>query len=255
MIFPIGDDQVKGGYFPYVSYAFIGFNILAFLFQYSFDNLLVCEYGSIPNNILSGKDSFTLLTSMFMHGGWMHLIGNMLFLWVFADNIEATVGSLPFLVFYMLGGFAASAAHIYFSTLGEADLVSCCNVCAEVSPCLQGMTACPGSIPSVGASGAISAVLGAYLVMFPKSKVKILVIYFFSSFRIAAIWFLGFWIVQQLFSGFANLGPEAAASSGVAWWAHIGGFVFGVVAGLVIRFGNNGGGKQAAPRVNEGDYV
>lgn len=252
MIFPIGDDQVKGGYFPYVSYAFIGFNVLAFLFQFSFDNLLVCEYGSIPNNILNGKDSFTLVTSMFMHGGWMHLIGNMLFLWVFADNIEATVGSLPFLVFYMLGGFAASAAHIYFSTMGgEADLVSCCNVCAQVSPCLEGMTACPGSIPSVGASGAISAVLGAYLVMFPHSKVKILVIYFFKSFRIAAIWFLGFWIVQQLFSGFS----ASATSSGVAWWAHIGGFAFGVLAGLAARYGNNTGGKKQAPTVNEGDFV
>lgn len=261
MIFPIGDEQVKGGHFPYVSYAFIAMNVVAFLFQLSFENALICEYGSIPNNILAGNDYITLFTSMFMHGGWMHLIGNMLFLWVFGDNIEAKIGSIPFLAFYLLGGLAAHAGHIFIGGAGEA-IASCCNPCGGGMPCTEGIRACAGSIPTVGASGAIAAVLGAYLVMFPHSKVKILVLYFFRSFHIAAYWFLGFWIVQQLFSGFTTLGPEGAGS-GVAWWAHIGGFVFGVIAGFFARQ-SYGGGLDVLPidtlgpkkpKNNNGDFV
>ncbi len=214
MIFPIGDENVKGGSFPYLSYAFIAINVLVFLYQAMLPpeagNAFVMTYGSIPAEIVQGQDYFTLLTSMFMHGGWMHLIGNMLFLWVFADNIEATIGNVQFFIFYMMGGLAASAAHIMFNM--------------------------ESIIPCVGASGAISAVLGAYLVMFPKSQIKILVIYLFRSFNMAAIWFLGLWIGQQLISGFAAIGPSTAGSgSGVAWWAHIGGFVFGVLAGLLFK--------------------
>ena len=259
MIFPIGDEQVKGGYFPIFSYAFIVLNVMAFFFQLSFPNALVCEFGCIPNQIVSGQDYITLLTSIFMHGGWMHLIGNMLFLWVFADNIEATVGNIPFLAFYLLGGLAASLAHIYFNYNDVASLVNCCNVCGNGGiRCVEGgVRACSGSIPSVGASGAISEVLGAYLVMFPKSKVKVLVIYFFRSFHIPALYFLGFWIVQQLISGFASLGPETAATDGVAWWAHIGGFVFGLVAGFFAR--EKGPGERMQPArsssLDTGDMV
>ncbi len=213
MIFPIGDDQVKGGAYPYITYLFIGFNVLIFLFEASLpmDALerFIYEYGSIPQEIQQGQDLFTLLTSTFLHGGWMHLIGNMLFLWVFGDNIEATVGSVVFLLFYLGGGLFASLAHTFFN-LGS-------------------------NIPSVGASGSISAILGAYLIMFPRSRIKLLVIFFFRSFRVAAIYFLGFWIVQQLFSGIGSMGPDTAASAGVAWWAHIGGFVFGVAVGLLFR--------------------
>ncbi len=213
MIFPIGDDQVQGGAKPIFSYLFIGINVLVFLYQATLQpdcSEFVKHYGAIPDEIVNGQDYFTLLTSMFLHGGWMHLIGNMMFLWVFADNIEATIGNARFVLFYLMGGLAASAAHIFFNL--------------------------DSTIPAVGASGAISAVLGAYIVMFPKSKIKILVIYFFQSFKVAAIWFLGFWIAQQLFSGFASLGPETAGSGGgVAWWAHIGGFVFGVLAGFLFK--------------------
>jgi len=258
MIFPVGDDQVQGGYFPLFSYTFIALNVLAFFYQLSFPNALICEYGSVPNNILNGQDYFTLLTSMFMHGGWMHLIGNMLFLWVFADNIEATVGNIPFVIFYLMGGLAASALHIVLSNGTGADLSTCCNICDATCNAVAGGTpACPGSVPSVGASGAISAVLGAYLVMFPKSRVKILVVYFFRSFHIPALWFLGFWIAQQLFSGFASLGPAAAASGGTAWWAHIGGFAFGVIAGYFARQGmkDNGPGSTPSSRPKEGDFV
>jgi len=212
MVFPIGDDQVRGGAFPIVSYAFIAFNVLVFFYQISLGPELerfIVEYGSIPQETMSGQDYFTLFTSMFLHGGWMHLIGNMLFLWVFADNIEQIIGNAPFILFYLLGGLAAHAAHIFFNM--------------------------NSSIPTVGASGAISAVLGAYLVMFPSSKIKILVVMFFRSFRVPALLFLGFWIVQQLVSGFASLGPATAETAGVAWWAHIGGFVFGVAAGFLFK--------------------
>ncbi len=210
MIFPIGDDQVKGGAKPMFSYAFIAMNVLVWLYEFSLGPALgsfVTEYGSIPIEINQGEDLFTLITSMFMHGGWMHLISNMLFLWVFADNIEATVGNLTFVAFYITGGIAASFAHAYFNPTS--------------------------AVPCVGASGAIAAVLGAYMVMFPKSQVKIMVIIFFRSFYMAAIFFLGFWIVQQLFSGFTSLSTDT--SEGVAWWAHIGGFVYGVICGLFFR--------------------
>ncbi len=208
MIFPIGDDQVQGGAKPVFTYLFLALNIAVFLYQFMLgpaNNQFVMEYGSIPSEIMSGQDYFTLFSSMFLHGGWMHLIMNMLFLWVFADNIEATIGNIPFVVFYILGGLAASAGHIFFN-MGS-------------------------SIPCIGASGAISAVLGAYLVMFPKSKVKVLVIYFFKSIHISAIWFLGFWFAQQFFSVFTT----SSTGGGVAWWAHIGGFVFGAAVGWFLR--------------------
>ena len=211
MIFPIGDDQVRGGYAPIFSYLFIVLNVLVFFYQVTLSQNeltgFVMEYGALPIEIMNGQDQFTLLTSMFLHGGWMHLIGNMLFLWVFADNIEASIGSIKFLIFYVLGGIAAAFGHIYFNV--------------------------DSSVPTIGASGAISAVLGAYIVMYPTSRVKVLV-FFFSSFRIAAIFFLGFWIVQQVISGVGALNPEGDGA-GVAWWAHIGGFAFGVIAGLFFR--------------------
>ncbi len=234
MIFPIGDDQVQGGAKPIFAYSFIVLNIVIFLFQSTQPNALICEFGAIPNEIIQGQDIFTLFTSMFMHGGWMHLIGNMMFLWVFADNIEATVGNIPFLLFYIMGGLAAHGAHIFFNSGGFVD---CCEPCASVNgiKCVgEGMKACLGSIPTVGASGAIAAVLGAYLVMFPYSKIKIWVMMVFSSFTIPAIFFLGFWIVQQLFSGVTSLNPTEG-SGGVAWWAHIGGFFFGLAAGYFAR--------------------
>lgn len=211
MIFPIGDDQVKGGHYPTFSYAFILFNVAIFIFQAQLPagqlQSFVTEYGSIPEEITRGQDWFTLFSSMFLHGGWMHLIGNMLFLWVFADNIEATVGNLSFVIFYVLGGLAAHAAHIYFNW--------------------------DSAVPTIGASGAISAVMGAYLVMFPTSRIKVLFLIF--PIRVHAFIFLGLWIFQQWNSGVASLDIQTAQTEGVAWWAHIGGFVFGVVAGFYYR--------------------
>jgi membrane associated rhomboid family serine protease len=212
MFFPFGDDQVKGGYFPFFSYSLIAVNVLVFLYQSSLSGpdfeSFVMTYGSIPNEVTNGQDLFTLFTSMFLHGSWMHLLGNMMFLWIFADNIEATIGNGRFLMFYLLGGLAAHAGHIFFN-LGSV-------------------------IPTVGASGAISAVMGAYLIMFPTSKIKMLALIFIV--RIPAFIFLVFWIFQQVTFGQASLATVAADTAGVAWWAHIGGFAYGIIAGLSYRF-------------------
>ena len=173
MIFPIGDDQIKGGYKPIFSYTFIVINVILFLYEMVLQSNgqltgFINHFGATPVNILSGEDYYTLFTNMFLHGGWMHLIGNMLFLWIFADNIEASIGNLKFLLFYLAGGIAASLIHVALNTHSH--------------------------IPSIGASGAISAVMGSYLIMFPKSRVKVLVIYFFRSFYLS-----GFCILDIIF--------------------------------------------------------
>jgi len=212
MIFPIGDDNIIGGHKPVVTYSLLAINIAIFLFQLTLSpehiDLLLTDFGSIPNEVSHGQDLFTLVTSMFLHGGILHILGNMLFLWIFADNIEAVVGSSVFLLFYLFGGFFASFVHI----LTDYDSL----------------------IPTVGASGAISAVMGAYLVMFPKSRIK--VIFIIKKVYISALVFLGLWFLQQLFSGVVTIGPETAEEAGgVAWWAHIGGFIYGVLLGFFFK--------------------
>lgn len=210
MIFPIGDDQVKGGYFPIFSYSFILLNCIVFFIEMqqmamgeaAFEQFIQ-TYGAIPAEITNGENYFSLFSSMFLHAGWAHIIGNMLFLWIFADNIEATIGNIPFAILYLLGGLAAHAGHIYFNM--------------------------DSTIVTVGASGAISAVMGAYLVLFPSSRIKMLFLVF--PFHIPAFLFLGFWIWEQ----FMGVGQVSAEGGGVAWWAHIGGFIFGVLAGFYYR--------------------
>ena len=213
MFFPIGDENIKGGAKPTFTYAFIAINILIFVFQLTLSGQGVQEFlytfGTIPTEILAGEDYFTLLTNMFLHGGWMHIIGNMLFLWVFADNIEAVVGNINFLAFYLLGGLFASGLHIVLNSTSN--------------------------IPAVGASGAISAVMGAYLIMFPKSQIKVFVMFLFRSIHMSALAFLGLWFIQNLISGLGSLGPASAQTAGTAWWAHIGGFIFGVAAGYYAK--------------------
>jgi membrane associated rhomboid family serine protease len=208
MVFPIGDDQVKGGYFPFFSYAFIAVNVLVFLYQMSLPEAelgaFIDLYAAKPADIQDGRNLMSLLTSIFLHGGLMHLLGNMMFLWIFADNIEATIGNGRFLVFYLIGGLAAHAGHIYFNLGSE--------------------------IPTVGASGAISAVMGAYLVMFPTSRIKMLVFIFIT--RIPAFLFLGFWAWQQWSFGQQSL--VGTSNSNVAWWAHIGGFLAGLACGAAL---------------------
>lgn len=234
MIFPIGDTNVRGGAKPLFSYTFIALNIGVFLLQMSTPGNLVCEFATIPGDIAQGKGIHTLLTSMFLHGGWMHLIGNMLFLWVFADNIEAVVGNRRFLIFYIMGGLMASGAHIFFDLVtGSPNSLSCCMPCSVVDQCTLQDNLCSGFIPSLGASGAISAIMGAYLIMFPRSTVKVL--FFFIMIQVPAILFLGFWFAEQLIAGVGSLNVVSAQSAGVAWWAHIGGFAFGLVYGFFNR--------------------
>lgn len=219
MIFPIGDDNIIGGHKPLVAYTLLAINVAIFIFQITLEvdqiEFLLTDFGIIPQEISQGQDLYAIMTSMFLHGGLMHLLGNMLFLWIFADNIEAIIGSKFFLLFYLIGGIFAALVHVYTD---------------------------PASvIPTVGASGAISAVMGAYLVMFPKSRIKMTIL-LFKNFHIPAIAFLGLWFVQQLFSGVGTYAPETAeAAGGVAWWAHIGGFVYGLVLGWIFkqRFSKN----------------
>jgi membrane associated rhomboid family serine protease len=239
MIFPIGDTNVKGGYKPLFSYSFIGINVLIFLLQIVTPGNLVCGYATIPDDIMAGNHLYTLMTSMFLHGGWMHLIGNMLFLWVFADNIEAVIGNTRFLLFYLCGGIVASMIHIGIDIwFGAAELANCCSPCAAEVSCQDATSICPGSVPSLGASGAISALLGAYIVLFPKSKIKVLI--FFYTTTISALVFLGLWFGEQLISGIGALSPLSAQAEGVAWWAHIGGFLFGLIFGWLNREATRG---------------
>ncbi|MCZ2100826.1 MAG: rhomboid family intramembrane serine protease [Chitinophagales bacterium] len=236
MIFPIGDTQVIDGHKPYVSYSLIVLNTIIFIIQYITPGNLICEFSAVPFEILQGNQSYTMISSMFLHGSWLHLIGNMVFLWVFADNIEAKIGSLKFAIFYIIGGIIANFAHIYFSTYSTDLSQIQCLPCSMLVPCddetIQIATA---AIPTLGASGAIAAVLGAYLVMFPKSKIKILVMFLFRSFYLPAIAFLGIWFFQQLFYGIGSLSSTFQGDDSVAWWTHIGGFVFGLAAGFYFK--------------------
>lgn len=201
---------------PVVNITLIAINVLIFLYELSLGrhlNLFIRAFGLVPYEVTHfvdlppqtpGGPWFTLFTSMFLHGGWMHLIGNMLFLWVFGDNVEDAMGHFRYLVFYLLSGIAAALVHI--------------------------LTSPSSMIPTVGASGAISGVLGAYFVLYPRARILTLIPLFFwwEITVLPAFVFLGFWFIFQLFQGVLTL-PMAGKVGGVAWWAHIGGFVAGMV--------------------------
>lgn len=211
-MFPIGDDNQPNRGMAIFTLALIAVNVLVFLYEAMLDPQqlqdFVTTYGVIPIEIQRGDDLYTLITAMFVHGGWAHIIGNMLFLWVFGDNIEHRFGGVIFLLFYLGTGLAASAAHIYTN---------------------QGST-----IPSVGASGALSGVLGAYLVLYPRNRVRLLVLRI-GVVSIPALLFLGIWFLQQLISGVAALSVDTVQTTGVAVWAHVGGFVAGVALAIPLR--------------------
>lgn len=210
---PLKDDSPSRSV-PYVTYSLIIINILVYIWE------LLSAAGSpyaqyqlalIPASFANGIgvfDILTIFTSMFMHAGIAHIGGNMLYLWIFGDNIEDSMGHAKFLAFYLLGGFIASVAHILTN---------------------------PGSqIPTVGASGAIAAVLGAYLVLFPRNTVLTLIWFgfFIRLTRVPSMIILGFWFVLQLFQGLMSLGgPDVG---GVAFWAHIGGFVYGLALARLL---------------------
>ncbi|MBA4156627.1 MAG: rhomboid family intramembrane serine protease [Gemmatimonadetes bacterium] len=196
----------------YVTYLFLAINIGVWILVQGAGDMealqaSVTSYGAIPCQITGecpprGLTWEALFTSMFMHGSWEHLLGNMLFLWVFGNNIEDSMGHLRFIVFYLVCGVAAALAHVYL---------------APASP-----------IPTVGASGAISGIMGAYIVLYPTVRVRTFFPPFFF-FNLRAFIVLGYWFLIQLMMGVVTLGPEAGEQGGVAFWAHIGGFVAGLV--------------------------
>lgn len=204
---PLKDDNPRST-FPVLTVTLIGINVVAFCFELKFGLQVVVEnYGAIPANIIQGQRLSTLVTSMFLHGGFMHLGGNMLYLWIFGDNIEHYLGRIQFLLFYLACGFAAVGAHILLSG--------------------------PSTIPMVGASGAIAGVLGGYLVKYPKARVLVLIpiIWFITIRAVPAVFVLTLWFAIQLFSGLGSIGVEGG---GVAFWAHVGGFVAGVLLILIL---------------------
>ncbi|MBK8195289.1 MAG: rhomboid family intramembrane serine protease [Lewinellaceae bacterium] len=213
MLFPIGDDNIEGGHTPLFSHGFLLLNIGVFVLQATLppgaQASFVQTWGAVPYEIAQGVDLQTLLTSIFLHGSWLHLLSNMLYLWIFADNIEGVVGSFRFFLFYILGGLVAGLTQVAFDPAS--------------------------SVPCVGASGAIAAVMGAYIIMFPASRVKMLLLLFFIVFYIPSWVFLGLWFVQQAMAGFEMLGMSSRDTGGVAWWAHIGGFLFGIAMGFYFR--------------------
>ncbi len=220
-MFPIRDDNPTTTK-PVLTVTLIGVNVIVFLYQASLGpqegQLFVYQFGTIPAVVFGLKQlpasvaavpaPLSLFTSMFLHGGWMHLIGNMWYLWIFGDNIEHAMGRVRFLLFYMFSGLAASLCH------GLAN---------------------PGStIPTIGASGAISGVLGAYVLLYPRAQVLVLIPLGILTrlIHVPAVLALGLWFLLQLFSGTLS----ASQGGGVAWWAHVGGFIAGMLmVGLFKR--------------------
>ncbi|GAB4163111.1 MAG: rhomboid family intramembrane serine protease [Candidatus Dojkabacteria bacterium] len=211
-MFPLSDSH-KTGKIPFITWGIIAANIAVFLYQLSLSNLdqFIGEYALTPALVNWSNITALLpfLTSMFMHGGFMHIISNMWFLAVFGDNTEARLGTTGYLLFYLVGGIVASLTQYFFS-LGSM-------------------------IPMLGASGAVAAVLGFYLIQFPGSQIRTLVFYYsrISIYNVGAQTMIGLWALTQLLNSIGSIG--AVASGGVAWFAHLGGFIFGVAVGLLLK--------------------
>src|SRR5262245_30480092 len=208
-MFPVSD-VIPSRTTPYVTIGLIALNAIAFLFELQLTDTglhrLVANYGVVPA-FFTWPD---VLTSMFLHAGWLHFLGNMLYLWIFGDNVEDRLGHARYLFFYIFCGAAASLAQV--ASHPESTL------------------------PMIGASGAIAGVMGAYFVLYPQSRVltAVFIVIFMDLIEIPAIYFLGIWFLMQLFSGVGSLGARAA-DGGVAFWAHAGGFVAGALIGAVCR--------------------
>lgn len=235
---PIGDYAGHRRSFPWVTYALIAVNVLVFLYQFSLPEpelqRFIMRWGAVPREIARGTDLqptielpiyVTLFSSVFMHGGLLHLGGNMLYLWVFGDNVENAFGHLKFLLFYLLCGVGAAAAQIVLNV--------------------------DSSIPMVGASGAIAGVMGAYLVMFPGATVRTLVFLgiFVSVVYLPALLVIGLWFLLQLVNGIGALGVRTHETGGTAFWAHIGGLIVGALLVVVFRRRDY---HSAAPRTYGG---
>lgn len=207
-MFPIGDDNSARRTFPLVTYALIAINAVVFFLELSGGDAFIQQWAFVPSRFLAnpGGDFLTLFTSMFMHAGWLHLASNMLYLWIFGDNVEDRFGHFKFIVFYLLCGLAATFAQLAFSVGSD--------------------------VPNLGASGAIAGVLGAYILLFPQGRVKVL--QGTQVIQVPALIVIGLWIVLQFFSGIGSI-SATADTGGVAYMAHIGGFVAGFVLTFLFR--------------------
>lgn len=213
-MFPIGDDNSARRTVPLVTYALIVINVIFFFVELSGGDAFIQKWAFVPSRFLAnpGGDFLTIFTSMFMHAGWVHLGGNMLYLWIFGDNVEDRFGHLKFIIFYLFAGVVAMFTQLAFNTGSD--------------------------VPNLGASGAVAGVLGAYILMFPKGKVNVLMGR--GVIPLPAWMVIGLWIVLQLFSGIGSI-TDTAQTGGVAYMAHIGGFIAGLVFTLLL------GGNRATP--------
>ena len=226
---PLNDDNPTSTT-PYVVYGLIAINIVAFLYEINLPGSALQQFfnqwalvpseltGSLePGAIAAEEEWVTLVTSQFLHGGWAHIIGNMLYLWVFGNNIEDKLGPIKFLFFYLTCGVLAGLTQWFFDPTS--------------------------AIPTLGASGAVAGVMGAYIIRFPKAKILTLfpIVIFLTTFRIPAIFFLGWWFIQQAFYSVMSLDAamDVGASGGIAYWAHAGGFVFGALLGPALGLFEN----------------
>jgi membrane associated rhomboid family serine protease len=207
-MFPLSD-VIPSRTVPVVTIGLIIVNAVVFLYQVTLPAPVLEQFVSRYALIPAYFSWANVVTSMFLHAGWMHVIGNMLYLWIFGDNVEDRLGHFRFLLFYLASGFAAAILQLMINAFS--------------------------SVPMVGASGAIAGVMGAYFVLYPESRVltAVFVLIFFDLVEIPAIFFLGIWFVMQVLSGVGSLG--VASTGGTAFWAHIGGFVVGVIVGIVLR--------------------
>jgi len=241
MVFPIGDDNTGRLRTPYITYLLIALNVLVFVFFQGMgtNERFTYAFSTVPQEIRTGEDIarpvrievgdqtatialqetpgsvyLTLLVSMFMHGGWMHLLGNMLFLWIFGDNIEDDLGHVRYTAFYLATGVLASIAHVVSTfTFGDNPF-----------------------IPSLGASGAISGVMGAYLVMHPHRQVRVIILRMLTT--VPGYVAVGMWFILQLISAYGVLGQGPQSGGGVAFMAHIGGFIAGAVLVRIFAIGS-----------------
>jgi len=207
-MFPLYD-TVRSRSFPLINLALIFANLLAFLYELQLDPAALEEFiftwGLIPARLIGDPNATwtRFFSSMFLHGGWFHIINNMWVLFIFGDNVEAGMGKIRYLLFYLLSGVAAGLLQSY------------------IQP--------SSTVPMIGASGAVAGVLGAYLILFPRSRIASIlpILFIFTIVEIPAMLFLIFWFVSQLYSGLFAI--QGGGESGIAWWAHIGGFIFGVI--------------------------
>ena len=215
---PIGDDDSARRTTPVVTYVLIAINLLIFFLELSAGDAFIERWSVVPRRLLANPvaDFITVFSAMFMHAGWMHLLGNMLYLWIFGDNVEDRLGHTKYLIFYLLCGIAATFAQVL------------------VDP--------RSNVPNLGASGAIAGVLGAYLLMFPRGGVRVLMGR--GIINMPALIVIGFWAVLQFLSGFGAIATtEQTSGGGVAYMAHVGGFVAGLVLAVLM------GGTRQDPRL------